>query len=117
MFGGLSKGAEARPLAANLPALADAKALATPWAWPSPNCAPRLRPPLSRIGHYQRFRIPKKTGGERLISAPMPRLKRAQYWILDNILAQVPSIGPRTASCRAARSCPTQRRMWAATWW
>ena len=46
--------------------------------------------PLSRISHYQRFRIPKKTGGERLISAPMPRLKRAQYWILDNILARVP---------------------------
>lgn len=42
---------------------------------------------LSRISHYQRFTIPKKTGGQRLISAPMPRLKRAQYWILDNILA------------------------------
>lgn len=41
---------------------------------------------LSRISHYQRFTIPKKTGGQRLISAPMPRLKRAQYWILDNIL-------------------------------
>src|SRR5262249_12338200 len=36
-----------------------------------------------------RFKIPKKTGGERLISAPMPRLKKAQYWILDNILRRV----------------------------
>ena len=45
---------------------------------------------LTRVSHYQRFRIPKKTGGERQISAPMPRMKRAQYWILDNILARVP---------------------------
>ncbi|MDR2032639.1 MAG: reverse transcriptase family protein [Azoarcus sp.] len=45
---------------------------------------------VSRIHHYRRFEIAKKTGGTRLISAPMPRLKRAQYWILDNILAKVP---------------------------
>lgn len=44
---------------------------------------------MSRISHYQRFAIPKKRGGERVISAPMPRLKRAQYWVLDNILARV----------------------------
>ncbi len=40
----------------------------------------------STISHYIRFKIPKKTGGERLISAPMPRLKQAQHWILSNIL-------------------------------
>ncbi|ACL58060.1 reverse transcriptase family protein [Methylobacterium nodulans] len=45
---------------------------------------------LSRISHYWRFTIPKKAGGVRLISAPMPRLKRAQYWILDNLLAHAP---------------------------
>jgi len=45
---------------------------------------------VSRISHYRRFAMPKKTGGERIISAPMPRLKRAQYWILDNVLARVP---------------------------
>jgi RNA-directed DNA polymerase len=39
--------------------------------------------------HYRRFTLPKKTGGERTISAPMPRLKRAQYWVLDNLLTQV----------------------------
>lgn len=43
---------------------------------------------VSRISHYRRFALPKKTGGERIISAPMPRLKRAQYWILDNLLAR-----------------------------
>ena len=41
----------------------------------------------SRTTHYARFKIPKRTGGERLISAPMPRLKAAQHWVLHNILS------------------------------
>ena len=45
---------------------------------------------VSRISHYRRFAMPKKAGGERIISAPMPRLKRAQYWVLDNVLARAP---------------------------
>ena len=40
----------------------------------------------TRISHYRRFSVPKKTGGVRVISAPMPRLKSAQHWILHNIL-------------------------------
>ena len=44
---------------------------------------------VSRISHYRRFAMPKKTGGERIISAPMPRLKRAQYWLLDNVLSKI----------------------------
>lgn len=44
----------------------------------------------SKVSHYKQFLIPKKTGGYRRISAPMPRLKRIQYWILDNILAKLP---------------------------
>jgi RNA-directed DNA polymerase len=43
----------------------------------------------STVSHYIRFKIAKKTGGERLISAPMPRLKRSQTWILHNILEKV----------------------------
>ena len=43
----------------------------------------------SHISHYIRFKIPKKTGGERHISAPMPRLKAAQQWILVNILEKL----------------------------
>jgi retron-type reverse transcriptase len=43
----------------------------------------------SKTTHYVRFKIPKKTGGERTISAPMPRLKTAQHWILKNILEKV----------------------------
>lgn len=45
---------------------------------------------VSAHHHYQRFLVPKKTGGDRLISAPMPRLKAAQHWILEHILARVP---------------------------
>jgi RNA-directed DNA polymerase len=45
---------------------------------------------VARIDHYARFTIPKKTGGLREISAPMPRLKRAQYWILKNVLEPLP---------------------------
>jgi retron-type reverse transcriptase len=45
---------------------------------------------ISTIHHYQRFTLPKKSGGERAISAPMPRLKRAQYWVLANILETIP---------------------------
>ncbi len=41
---------------------------------------------VAKVDHYMRFTIPKKTGGVREIAAPMPRLKRAQYWILGNIL-------------------------------
>lgn len=45
---------------------------------------------VASVSHYQRFTISKKSGGERHISAPMPRMKRAQYWVLDNILAKMP---------------------------
>lgn len=45
---------------------------------------------VSRITHYKRFYIPKKAGGKRLISTPMPRLKSAQTWVLENILSKVP---------------------------
>lgn len=43
----------------------------------------------AKISHYKTFLIAKKRGGTRKISAPMPRLKRLQYWILDNILNKI----------------------------
>jgi len=41
----------------------------------------------SKVTHYVQFTLPKRSGGERLISAPMERLKRAQHWILEQLLA------------------------------
>ena len=41
---------------------------------------------VSTVNHYRKFYLPKKTGGKRLISAPMPRLKRIQHWILTQLL-------------------------------
>ena len=39
--------------------------------------------------HYINFKLPKKTGGYRHISAPMPELKAAQVWVLENILNRI----------------------------
>ncbi len=44
---------------------------------------------VSAVNHYRKFFISKKSGGRRLISAPMPRLRKLQYWILENILNKV----------------------------
>ncbi len=90
--GGLTHGAGAREaMPDGLPVLADAKALAAAMGVPLGELRfLSFERALSRVSHYQRFLLPKKAGGHRLISAPMPRLKRAQYWILDNILAKAP---------------------------
>lgn len=81
---------EARLEQQSLPLLADSQALATQMGI-SINELRFLcfQKDVSRINHYRRFSLIKKSGGERLISAPMPRLKRAQYWILENILNRV----------------------------
>lgn len=63
----------------------------------------------SNVSHYVSFQVPKKTGGVRHISAPMPRLKAAQHWVLHNILEKV-----ETHDCahgfRAGRSIVTNAR-------
>lgn len=43
----------------------------------------------STVSHYVNFKLAKKTGGYRLISAPMPDLKKTQHWILYNILSLI----------------------------
>jgi RNA-directed DNA polymerase len=40
--------------------------------------------------HYNRFTIPKKKGGVRVISAPKKRLRQAQEWVLHTILEPLP---------------------------
>ncbi len=43
--------------------------------------------------HYRRFTIPKRSGGERAIWAPLPTLKAAQRWILREIVEHLPVHG------------------------
>ncbi|MCB9525729.1 MAG: RNA-directed DNA polymerase [Myxococcales bacterium] len=43
--------------------------------------------------HYRRFTIPKKSGGERAIWAPMDTLKSAQRWVLRHIVEPLPVHG------------------------
>ncbi len=42
------------------------------------------------LDHYSRFPIPKRRGGTRIISSPKSRLRVAQHWLLDTILAPLP---------------------------
>lgn len=60
----------------------------------------------STTTNYVRFQLPKKTGGTRLISAPMPRLKAAQAWVLEHILEKVP-VHDAAHGFRAGRSIVT----------
>jgi RNA-directed DNA polymerase len=61
---------------------------------------------IATVSHYVRFQIAKKTGGVREISAPLPRLKQAQQWILDNILEQI-VLHPTAHGFRRGRSIVT----------
>lgn len=63
----------------------------------------------STLSHYIRFKIPKKTGGERLISAPMPKLKAVQRWILSHILERV-EVDDAAHGFRRDRSIVTNAR-------
>jgi RNA-directed DNA polymerase len=58
---------------------------------------------VSTRTNYVRFALPKKTGGMRLISAPMPRLKAAQHWVLKNVLEKV-AVHDAAHGFRAGRS-------------
>ncbi|MCT4616554.1 MAG: reverse transcriptase domain-containing protein [Marinifilaceae bacterium] len=46
-------------------------------------------PTSSEINHYKRFTLNKKTGGQRTISAPMPKLKYLQNKIKHEILDKI----------------------------
>ncbi|HEX8635519.1 MAG TPA: reverse transcriptase family protein [Pyrinomonadaceae bacterium] len=63
----------------------------------------------STVSHYVRFQVPKKSGGVRLISAPMPRLKAVQHWILRHILEKV-ALHECAHGFRAGRSIVTNAR-------
>ena len=77
-----------------LPELKDAQALAKGLDL----SMPRLRwlafhREVDNGSHYQYWTIPKRDGGQRLISAPKPTLKKAQRWILRQIAERLPVHG------------------------
>jgi len=41
-----------------------------------------------RLDHYHRWWVAKRSGGERLIEAPKPRLRRAQRLLLDRMISE-----------------------------
>lgn len=43
----------------------------------------------SDVDHYNRFEIPKRAGGRRLISSPKPKMRKAQLWVNENILSKL----------------------------
>lgn len=78
----------------DLPDLADVRALAKTLGV----TIPRLRwlayhREVETGTHYHRWRVPKRSGGQRLISAPKPELKRVQHWVAENITEHLPVHG------------------------
>lgn len=65
---------------------------------------------VSTVNHYRKFYLPKKSGGKRLISAPMPRLKSLQYWILENVLGKI-KVHPAANGFIANKSIVTNARL------
>jgi hypothetical protein len=64
---------------------------------------------VSTVTQYRRFKIPKRTGGERLISAPRRRLKAAQRWVLESLLERL-DLSEHAHGFRSARSIVTNAR-------
>lgn len=64
---------------------------------------------VSTVTQYRRFKIPKRSGGDRLISAPRRRLKAAQHWVLESVLEKL-SLSEHAHGFRAARSIVTNAR-------
>jgi len=57
----------------------------------------------NKANNYQRFRIPKRTGGYRLLLAPQFRLRQTQTWIRENILDRL-SVSPYATAYRKGMS-------------
>lgn len=60
--------------------------------------------------HYREFKIKKKSGGYRLITAPYPALLEMQEWIYHNILIQIP-INPCAHGFTSKKSIITSSKL------
>jgi RNA-directed DNA polymerase len=64
----------------------------------------------SPSNHYREFRIKKRSGGYRLITAPFPALLEIQEWIYQNILIQI-AINPCAHGFTAKKSIITSSKL------
>ena len=64
----------------------------------------------SSVDHYYRFQIPKKRGGMRNVSSPKTRLRVAQRWLLQQVLAPLPIHEAATAFAPGASVVENARR-------
>ncbi|PQV63682.1 RNA-directed DNA polymerase [Abditibacterium utsteinense] len=64
----------------------------------------------STIDHYHRFQIPKKRGGMRNVSAPKTKLRRAQRFVLEQILANLPVHEAAMAFCTGVSTLDNARK-------
>lgn len=64
----------------------------------------------SQVDHYIRFTIPKRSGGNRLISRPRPSLQQAQQWVQHNILRSQP-LHPAAMAFRSGVSIVDNARL------
>ena len=68
------------------------------------DCDGRLARRTDRQGHYEQIWLAKRSGGRRLVEAPLPRLKAAQRRILRGILDRIPP-HPDTFGFVKGRDC------------
>jgi RNA-directed DNA polymerase len=60
-------------------------------AWFADEHGINAKTPRSPLQHYHHQWVRKARGGYRLLEAPKPRLRRIQRWLLDHVLAPIPT--------------------------
>jgi retron-type reverse transcriptase len=60
--------------------------------------------------HYVQFSVPKRSGGTRLLAAPLPMLASAQEWVLRSLLDKLPAEPPAHGFIKG-RSTVTNARL------
>ena len=62
------------------------------------------------VAHYTQFEVPKRSGGTRVLSAPKPKMAKAQEFILHELLEKLPTEAPAHGFIKG-RSTVTNARM------
>lgn len=63
----------------------------------------------SRVRHYVEFDVPKRSSGTRRLAAPLPRMHKAQRWILEHVLDKL-EVSPEAHGFVKGRSTVTAAR-------